>query len=177
MITSNEVATVNNGSIAMARITNSARSPNAIVRVTMRLNLHVTVDQTMSLRKSLQRYIDENPRKWKSIKFFQCQTININMGYREFLVLVEHRKHWQDGLAIIADQGEIMQWCFETGKMMGIAYHGGIMRVGVDTQKQFIDPTYEGHQPNSSEMNQTFLTSLQSQVQAVNLAQEELKPK
>ena len=173
MITSNEVATVNNGAIAMSRITNSARSPNAIAKVLIRLNLHVSDEQTLDFRHELEKYVVENPRKWKSIKFFQCDNINISQGYREFMILVENQKFWQEGLSILADQGELMQWCFNTAKTMGIAHKGGVMRVGIDTEKQFIDPTYQatGQATGPPDVNQTFLSALQSQAKAVSAVQ------
>lgn len=171
MITTNEVCSVNNGSIALARIINSARSPNAIAKVTVRFNLHVSSEKTMEFKKALQKYIDEHPRIWKGIKFYQCEKINIDYGYREFLILVEHRKYWQEGLRIWADQGELMQWCFETTKMMGIAHKGGVMRVGMDTEKKFIDPTYEERPSETGEINTNFLQALQSNVEAVNQVQ------
>ena len=95
-------------------------------------------------RKALEEYIASDPTTWVRLEYFFCSLINISAGYKEFTVMVQNAKAWQAGLMLTADEGSMMQWCYNKSKEMGIAHSGQIYRVAVDMEKKkFIDPAYE----------------------------------
>ena len=79
---SNEVATLSNGSIANARITNCAKSKNAIVLLDVKLHIKVHQGQNLDrFRDALENYVLDNPNVWASIKFFRCIEIDTDNEY------------------------------------------------------------------------------------------------
>ena len=146
-VRTHDVCTINNGSIATLRIINRGRSPNAIITVMVYFNLHTHKDRIMEFKRETQQHIKEHPSVWTRLAYFYCSTININSGYLEYTLLAQNVKPWQNGLQCAADQGALMQWCYEKSRDMGIAFSGSVQRVAVDHEKKFIDPTIERSPP------------------------------
>lgn len=96
-------------------------------------------------KKELQQYIKDHPETWARLAYFMCTTINIDYGYMEYMVIAQSVKAWNDGLQCAADEGALMQWCYEKTHEMGIAHHGKMKRMAIDIRGRhtFIDPTYE----------------------------------
>mmetsp|Transcript_6718 Transcript_6718/g.15340 ORF Transcript_6718/g.15340 Transcript_6718/m.15340 type:complete len:212 (-) Transcript_6718:147-782(-) len=137
------VATVHNGSIAKMRIINRVKSVNALLEVMVQFDLHTPRSKIAEFKKELERYIDEQPGPWVRLCYFYCQTVNIELGYKEFSAFVMNVKPWQNALPCATDRGELTQWCFEKTREMGIHHKGCMYRVAVDDKKKFVDPTYE----------------------------------
>jgi small-conductance mechanosensitive channel len=74
---SNEVATISNGSIASSRITNCARSANAMVILILKLHIHLHDEQNLEkFKAALENYVADNPRLWELMAFFRCEEID-----------------------------------------------------------------------------------------------------
>jgi uncharacterized protein (DUF1778 family) len=72
-----QVATVSNGSIASSRITNCARSANAMVILLLKLHIHLHDEQNLELfKEALENYVADNPRLWELMAFFRCEEID-----------------------------------------------------------------------------------------------------
>jgi hypothetical protein len=93
---SNEIATVSNGSIAAARITNCARSKNATVHTI--LKFHIKCHQNGLIekyRKGVDQYVDDHPNVWDSVLFFRCEDIDSNNEIVTYRLAIRSRFTWQ----------------------------------------------------------------------------------
>jgi small-conductance mechanosensitive channel len=119
----NEVATVNNGAIAMARIVNYARSPFALVTVNVRFMLGKTDDASISVfRAGLERFIKDRPRQWDGMNYFRCETIDTDANMLEYSLRLRHVKTWQNAPEILNDKAEVSRFCMKMGKRLGINF-------------------------------------------------------
>lgn len=118
----NEVATVNNASIAMSRIINCNRSPNALITLTLYFMDSATEDQLGIFRDTVDSFVQDRPRIWDSILFFRCESINQDLKLMEYSLRIRHTKPWQDAASILMNKAELLKFCFETGKKLEINY-------------------------------------------------------
>jgi Mechanosensitive ion channel len=132
----NEISTVSNGSIANARITNCARSMNAIVHFP--INFHIRCHRGKLIerfRQGIDFYIDENPQVWDSVLFFRCDEINTDRECVTYMLCVRSRYTWQVASRVLLKQGELHRHCidlayklrihYDSPNARNILYHGG----------------------------------------------------
>lgn len=119
----NEVAIINNGCIAGARITNCARSKNAIVIISMKLNIKFhDGDNVAKFKEAIGDYIKSNPEIWDSIVFIRCDDIDTGYAFVMYKIAVRSRHTWQASGRVLTDRGRLHQYCAEVATKMGVAY-------------------------------------------------------
>ena len=119
--TTNEVATVDNGSIAKCRIVNYNRSPSAIVTLNLRFNI-ATQDQLVIFREAVESFVNDRPRVWDQILFFRCEDIDKDIRKMEFTLRIRHIKAWQDASSILMNRSELRAFCFEVAEKLAINF-------------------------------------------------------
>lgn len=123
MAANNELATVSNGSIASTRITNCARSKNAVVVIA--LKLHISVQNGLNLEKfkdGLENYVSDNPAIWDMLIFLRCDDIDSDNEFVMCRLAVRSRHSWQVAARILEDRGRLFQFCTELSKEMEVNY-------------------------------------------------------
>jgi hypothetical protein len=120
---SNEIATVSNGSIASARITNCARSMNATVHTL--LKFHISCHQGRALQEykdAVEGYVQENPNIWDSIIFFRLEDIDANSEVVTYHLAVRSRFTWQISNRVFQSQADLHKFCIALSFKLGINY-------------------------------------------------------
>lgn len=56
------------------------------------------------------------------MNFFRCESINQDLELMEYSLQVRHTKSWQDAASVLMNKSELLKFCFETGKQLGINY-------------------------------------------------------
>ena len=118
----NEVSTVNNGSIANTRIVNHGRSFNAMVSISLRLDIAATHDQVMILKSAMEQYIRDNPRVWVSLNNFRITHVDPANDLITYSARIQHVKSWQDLLSILQARGDFEKFCQEILLKLDIHY-------------------------------------------------------
>lgn len=118
----NEVATVNNSAIASSRIINCNRSPSALVTLDLLFLDTTTDDQLAIFREAVGKFVQDRPRVWDSVLFFRRDAISQNLNLMECTLRCRHTKSWQDAASILMSRSELLTFCFEMGKTLGINY-------------------------------------------------------
>ena len=119
----NEVATINNGSIAGMRIMNGARSPNALVwfqfpyRPTLMEN-----GNFQKLQSAMEAYVKDNPRQWHSFSYMRVDEVHPSIEKLVVTFAVQHRSSWQDLAGILMAKAHLMCWTLEYGRNLGVNY-------------------------------------------------------
>jgi small-conductance mechanosensitive channel len=137
----NEVATVNNGTIAGSRICNLNRSPNAVC--VLELVMHICLihnDQAIVFRTALEKYISDHPRVWEALVNFRYNTFDADNEQVRVLLQARHRNSWQDAARVLRDFGEFKRFVHMLGDTMGVnfdappsrrlIYQGGTLKTG-----------------------------------------------
>lgn len=119
----NEVATINNGSVADMRIINGARSPNALVwwQFPYRPNL-LENDNIAKIKAALEQYARDNPRNWHSLSYVRIDEVHPDQEKLVATIGMNHRSPWQDLGTILEAKSACMCWLLEYGRQLGINY-------------------------------------------------------
>ncbi|KAL3923937.1 MAG: hypothetical protein SGARI_006123 [Bacillariaceae sp.] len=119
----NEVATINNGSVANMRIMNGARSPNALVwwQFPYRPNL-MEHDNITLIKAALEQYACDNPRNWHSFSYFRVDEVHPDKEKLVVTIGMNHRSSWQDLVTILEAKSACMCWLLEYGRQLGVNY-------------------------------------------------------
>jgi small-conductance mechanosensitive channel len=109
----NEVATVSNGSIASARITNCARSKNAAVHILLKLHIKMHEGRNVDLfREALENFVLDHPNIWDSIVLFRCEEIDADNEFVVYRLVVRSRQSWQVRDRQTDRLGDVMKVCY-----------------------------------------------------------------
>jgi Mechanosensitive ion channel len=117
----NEVATINNSSVANSRIVNCARSPKAQVTINVKLLLDASQRQLEELRGKIELYLEDS-RVWVGLILYRAEDINNEIGYVVMTYRAQHIKCWQELAAILAHKGEWQRFANKTANNMGILF-------------------------------------------------------
>jgi len=122
---SNEISTVSNASIAGARITNCARSKNAIVHMVLKFHIscHKGSNTMARYKEGVEAHIHEMPNIWDSIFFFRCEDIDPDKEEVTYRLAVRSRYTWQLSSRVLQYRGELHQFCVELAFKFGINYN------------------------------------------------------
>mmetsp|Transcript_17151 Transcript_17151/g.41621 ORF Transcript_17151/g.41621 Transcript_17151/m.41621 type:complete len:1437 (-) Transcript_17151:162-4472(-) len=118
----NEVATLNNGSIANCRILNGARSLPSLNYVTLRFGIDVTFDQIEIFREGLALYVEQRPREWSKLWAVRAMQVQSDQGFVEYSVILEHVDNWQNLDGILYSRGQVRSFCHELAKQLQMRY-------------------------------------------------------
>jgi Mechanosensitive ion channel len=117
----NEVATINNSSVANSRIVNCSRSPKAQVTINVKLLLDASQRQLEELRLKIELYLEES-RVWVGLILYRAEDINNEIGYVVMTYRAQHIKSWQELAAIMSHKGEWQRFANTTADAMGILF-------------------------------------------------------
>lgn len=120
--TSREVATYSNGSLANTRITNLKRSERANVYMNLKFGVDSTADQLEEFKNRVIQFTEDHPREWASVVACRCIRIEVDLGFMEYHVALQHRDSWQNLPGILRSKGHFLNFALETQKDLGIRY-------------------------------------------------------
>eukprot|EP00970_Alexandrium_tamarense_P009980 scaffold1976_cov187-Alexandrium_tamarense.AAC.9 len=103
----NELSSVNNGSLANCKIVNHGRSLNACVNLVLPMRIEVTHEQVQIVKSAIDQYVRDNPR------------VDPNIELIAYGIRVQHVKSWQDMLPILQARGDLQKFCTEIMMKLG----------------------------------------------------------
>jgi len=142
----NEVSSVNNGSIANCRIVNHARSPGAIVTLDLMFAVKATHKDMDMFKKAVTKYVRNNPRAWSSIIHFRTTQIDSDMEFVKYSLRLQHTKSWQELSQVLNARGVLMKFCTKTMEKLGTVYEspGRPLRVNLHRDETSGDNETDG---------------------------------
>ncbi|CAJ1957656.1 unnamed protein product [Cylindrotheca closterium] len=117
-----ETATVANGALASSRIVNWARSPNARFTIFLFFPIETKYETLTLFRGAIEEYMKARPRKWLAFNSFRVLDIVTDKGYMRVELRVQHREAWQNPPAIYDSRGNLVSFCNEVQKLLGMQY-------------------------------------------------------
>lgn len=134
----NELATINNSSVANSRIVNLARSSKAMVTILILFDVDVTQRQLDDFRYSMEAYLENRPREWIGLIHYRTEAVDSDSGYVRQLYRAQHVKSWQELGAIMISKGEWQREADKVATEMGIVFDSPPrqMTVGIGMAKE-----------------------------------------
>ena len=117
-----EVATHSNGSLADSRIINANRSPQAIACVYLKFACDVPYDRIMFFKTVVEAFVKDRPKEWLSFLAFRATRIEADLGFIEYVVVLQHVEKWQNGGPIAQSKANVASFCLEAMKKLDMRY-------------------------------------------------------
>lgn len=149
----NEIATVSNGSLARSRIINMQRSKNALVLMTLKFGVNVPYSKVKVFRGAVARFIAERPREWKVMAGFRSTRVESDLGYIEYLLIVQHTKAWQKVAEVLQSKADLASFCLELEKKLGMRYTAPPLPVNLSSNKGAGDLDKMAESPVTQDQN------------------------
>ena len=137
----NEVATYNNGYLAGTRIINAARSPKAIVCINLKFGIDVSYEKVKIFQTVVENFVKDHPQEWLKLLAFRATTVEADLGYIGYVLVLQHVEAWQNIGPIKESQANLSSFCLEVCKQMQIRFVSPPMPVqlyvdGFDEKKE-----------------------------------------
>jgi hypothetical protein len=132
---SNEVATYSNGSLASLRIINANRSPKANVYVYMKFGIDVPYEKIVIFKTAVEKFVKERPREWLQLGGIRAVTVEADLGYIKYVIVLQHVEAWQNVGAILQSKADVSSYCLEVSKKLEMRFKAPPMPVDLKMVK------------------------------------------
>jgi hypothetical protein len=119
-VRTNEVATIANGNLANSHTVNAARSPRMLCRAHKKFGIDVSYEKIQFFRETLESFIKARPRELISLCGFRVTKLHADLGYVEYVIALQHRKKWQNIVAMLNSKTEVQSFCLEVSKKLNM---------------------------------------------------------
>jgi hypothetical protein len=126
---SREVATLSNGSLARSRIINMTRSDKAMVYVYLKFSVDEPYSKVKVFRSAVESFVHERPREWLCLSGFRATRVETDLGYIEYVVVLQHRESWSMVTEILQSKADVSSFCLELQKQLEMRYHAPALPV------------------------------------------------
>ncbi len=117
-----ELATFSNGSLSTMRIKNLNRSDKPNVFLNLKFSLDSTQQQRQMFKKRLTAFVKERPREWIKMVDFRSTRVEADLGFVEYVIILQHREKWQNLGAILTSRGDVFNFAVELQKVLHMKY-------------------------------------------------------
>jgi hypothetical protein len=128
---SREVATLSNGSLARSRIINMTRSEQAQVYVRLKFSVDEPYSKVKVFRSAVESFVRERPREWLCLSGFRATRVETDLGYIEYVVVLQHRESWNMITDILQSKADVSSFCLELQKQLEMRYHAPALPVNL----------------------------------------------
>lgn len=118
----NECATIANSSLALSRIVNAARSRKAVVYINLKFGLEVPYTKIQVFKTTVESFVKERPREWLSCQAIQATSVEADLGFIAYVIVLQHRDSWQHVGGILESKAAVVSFCLEVQKQLGMRY-------------------------------------------------------
>jgi hypothetical protein len=118
----NEVATVANSAMANSRIVNAARSPKALIYINLKFGIDVPYNKILLFKEVVETFVKARPREWLSCSGIRCVKVEADLGYVQYVIILQHRDSWQHLGGILEHKAAVMSYCLEIQKKLGMRF-------------------------------------------------------
>ncbi|CAJ1957662.1 unnamed protein product [Cylindrotheca closterium] len=117
-----ETASVANGALASSRIVNWARSPNARFVIFLYFPIETKYETLTLFRGAIEEYMKARPREWLAFNALRVLNVFTDKGYIQMELVVQHREFWQNAGAVYDSRGNLVSFCNEIQKLLGMQF-------------------------------------------------------
>lgn len=122
---------MSNGSLASSRIINAARSPKMLVYVYMKFGVDVPYQKVKLFRKTVEEFVKQRPRDWLSMCGFRATRVEQELGFIEYVMVLQHRERWQNVIPMLNAKAELSSFALEVAKKLNMPYRAPSLPVNL----------------------------------------------
>jgi hypothetical protein len=139
----NERATLSNGSLANSRIINATRSPQAWLYILLKFSVDVPYEKLQLFHSAVEQYIRNRPREWLSLNSFRATRVEADLGFIEYIVVVQHRESWASWGALMLSKAHLSSFSLELSRKLDIRFKSPPLPVDLSVVNHVntMDPT------------------------------------
>eukprot|EP00980_Cylindrotheca_fusiformis_P005230 scaffold1119_cov120-Cylindrotheca_fusiformis.AAC.10 len=112
-----------NWQLAHAGITNLKRSDKPLIHSHLKFGVGTSKDQFTLFRDRVTDYVRARPREWSNLRSFRRTRMDQDLGYVEYVIVLQHRELWQNYISIQESKDDLFRHCLELQTAMGISNH------------------------------------------------------
>jgi Mechanosensitive ion channel len=127
-----ERCSISNGSLANSRIINWARSPTARFVIFLYFPFDTRYETIEIMMVSVEEYLKARPREWLALNAFRVNHLQGEQAWMRVEVVVQHRESWQNVGTVLDSKGNLMSYCAEVQKMLGVQYKAPPMPIDLN---------------------------------------------
>jgi len=120
--TTRELATFCNGSLAGLRIMNLNRSDKPNIYLNLKFSVESSPQQRQMFKRRMTAFVKERPRQWIKVVDFRNTRVEADLGFVEYVLVIQHREKWQNLAAILTSRGEVFDYAVELQKKLNMNY-------------------------------------------------------
>lgn len=78
---------------------------------------------------AVEEFVKARPREYLNFSAFRCQKVEADLGYVQYIVIVNHRESWQNLGSVLSSKAELQSFTLELTKKMNLRYHSPPMPI------------------------------------------------
>lgn len=123
------MATFSNGSLSGLRIVNLKRSEKPNIFMYLKFGVDVSTEQIESFRVRLTEYVKQRPREWIRLIGFRCTRVEADLGFMEYVIIIQHREAWQNLSAVLESKSDVFSFGLQAQKDLNMRYTAPAMPI------------------------------------------------
>ena len=130
-----EVATVTNGSLSNMQIINKKRSQCPQLYIFLKFGVDTPLHKIEEFRRLVTEFVKDRPREWLCLIGFRSTRIEADLGYIEYVIVLQHRESWQSLGLLLQSKADLSSFCLELQKKLGMKYIAPPLPVNLSMSK------------------------------------------
>lgn len=122
------------------------RSDKPNVFLNLKFSLDTTAQQRQSFKRRMTAFVKERPREWIRLVDFRSTRVETDLGFVEYVLILQHREKWQNLGAILTSRGDVFTYAVELQKALHMKYRAP--RVPIDIRR--VETESSGQSQNDS---------------------------
>jgi hypothetical protein len=78
-----------------------------IYLVMIKFGIEVPYQKIEIFEEALRRFVKARPREWLNLSGFRATRVEADLGFIEYIVILQHRDSWQNVSALRASQAQV----------------------------------------------------------------------
>jgi hypothetical protein len=70
----------------------------------------------------VESFVKDRPREWLKLAAFRATAVQADLGYIEYVVVLQHMESWQDVGNVLQSKADVASFCLEVSKKMGMRF-------------------------------------------------------
>lgn len=84
-------------------------------------------------KRRITAFVKERPREWIKVIDFRSTRVETDLGFVEYVLILQHREKWQNLGAILTSRGDVFNFAVELQKVLHMKYKAP--RVPIDIRR------------------------------------------
>ncbi len=93
-------------------------------------------DKVKIFKVVIEQFVKARPREWLALCCFRASSVELDQGFIEYVIVVQHRERWQNIGSILDSKADLSSFCLEVMKKMDMSYTSPSLPVALRVVKQ-----------------------------------------